>query len=140
MLEVNQLTPEAQEKIRAIRLRQQKAPSYFTRPKLKEKCEICGDTELLQRHHIQYEPVEVITVCYSCHCLIHNRKLAKNSIPPEQNSLNRKRVNHNYYLSTKKSKVKRVETDIKKIKRAATNHKHYIKIRGDTKNADEGPE
>ena len=29
MLEVNQLTPEAQEKIRAIRLRQQKAPSYI---------------------------------------------------------------------------------------------------------------
>ena len=139
MLEVNQLTPEAQEKIRAIRLRQQKAPSYFTRPKLKEKCEICGDTEILQRHHIQYEPPEVITVCYSCHCFIHNRKLAKNSIPPEQNSLNRKRVNHNYYLSIKKPKVKHIEIDIKKIKRAATNHKYYIKNRGDKNNANQRP-
>jgi len=34
---------------------------------LRDRCEICGSTENLERHHYDYsKPQEVITVCHSC--------------------------------------------------------------------------
>jgi len=35
---------------------------------LKESCEWCGSTKLLQRHHEDYDkPLEIITLCSDCH-------------------------------------------------------------------------
>lgn len=35
---------------------------------LKEKCELCGSTYNLERHHKDYnKPLEVITLCINCH-------------------------------------------------------------------------
>lgn len=35
-------------------------------------CTVCGATDNLIDHHINYEPGEVIPVCLSCHWKIHN--------------------------------------------------------------------
>ena len=41
---------------------------------LDSKCCICGRTENLERHHPDYnKPLNVITVCRSCHVLLHKR-------------------------------------------------------------------
>jgi len=43
---------------------------------LKEKCEVCGSTHNLQRHHPDYsKPLEVMTLCRDCHWAIHGRSL-----------------------------------------------------------------
>ena len=36
-----------------------------------EKCEICGATKNLQRHHISYEPEILQSLCVACHRNIH---------------------------------------------------------------------
>jgi len=47
------------------------AQKRVRRVPLKEKCELCGATEKLERHHPDYnKPLEVITVCATC-----NKKL-----------------------------------------------------------------
>lgn len=40
-----------------------------------DKCEICGATEGLEKHHPDYsKPLEVITLCRSCHMKLHMAK------------------------------------------------------------------
>jgi hypothetical protein len=54
------------EKVRAERLARKAVP-------LKERCEICGSTERLHRHHPDYsKPLDVITVCQPCHEKVHH--------------------------------------------------------------------
>ena len=39
---------------------------------LDDKCSSCGSTENLERHHPDYsKPLEVVTLCQSCHKRIH---------------------------------------------------------------------
>lgn len=37
-----------------------------------KRCEICFSEENLQKHHIDYESDETITLCASCHSTIHH--------------------------------------------------------------------
>jgi len=40
------------------------------------KCSICGSTENLERHHPDYDrPLDVVTLCRSCHCRVHSGTL-----------------------------------------------------------------
>ena len=40
------------------------------------KCVICGSTEKLHRHHPNYEkPLEIVTLCNSCHMKVHSGRL-----------------------------------------------------------------
>lgn len=51
----------------------QRKAQYYT--KLGSKCSFCIETENLERHHSDYnKPLEIITVCQSCHYKIHNNK------------------------------------------------------------------
>jgi len=44
---------------------------------LGEECKLCGSKENLERHHPDYQkPFEVMTVCRSCHRMIHTSKKA----------------------------------------------------------------
>lgn len=45
----------------------------------KSSCEICGSKEKLERHHVQYVPEKVITLCIKCHNRQHKalRRLEK---------------------------------------------------------------
>ena len=36
-----------------------------------QKCELCGATERLQRHHISYEPEITQLLCVNCHRDVH---------------------------------------------------------------------
>jgi len=36
-----------------------------------EKCEMCGATENIQRHHISYEPEIIQLLCVDCHKRVH---------------------------------------------------------------------
>lgn len=57
-------------KNREIKNAQSKA--LYHKVPLKRTCEICGTMENLQRHHPDYsKPLEVVTVCGSCHMRIH---------------------------------------------------------------------
>ena len=39
---------------------------------LASNCERCGSTEQLERHHPDYsKPLSIVTLCHSCHRLIH---------------------------------------------------------------------
>jgi len=42
-----------------------------------EKCEICGATEKIQRHHISYEPEIIQLLCVDCHKTVHNHGVGK---------------------------------------------------------------
>lgn len=43
---------------------------------LKPCCEICGSKENLQRHHLDYtQPYKIVTLCFSCHRKLHNRRI-----------------------------------------------------------------
>jgi hypothetical protein len=43
---------------------------------LGEKCEHCGSTNNLQKHHPDYsKPLEIVTLCRDCHRAIHGRTL-----------------------------------------------------------------
>lgn len=43
---------------------------------LKDKCENCGSTEKLERHHPDYsKPLEVQTLCINCHKKIHRKPI-----------------------------------------------------------------
>jgi hypothetical protein len=43
---------------------------------LKPCCENCGSTENLQRHHFDYnDPYKIVTLCFSCHRKLHNRRI-----------------------------------------------------------------
>lgn len=54
------------EKVRAQRLARRAVP-------LKDRCEICGSSERLHRHHPDYsKPLDVITVCQPCHEKVHH--------------------------------------------------------------------
>jgi len=35
------------------------------------ECDLCGDTENVDGHHISYEPEEVVDLCRSCHQKVH---------------------------------------------------------------------
>lgn len=37
-----------------------------------QRCEICGATEKIQRHHISYEPEIIQLLCVDCHRAVHN--------------------------------------------------------------------
>jgi hypothetical protein len=51
--------------------------------KLGEKCEICGNTEKLERHHEDYsKPLEVRTLCKYCHEAEHT-KLTATKLSPQ---------------------------------------------------------
>jgi len=45
-------------------------------------CEVCGANNLLILHHISYNPIQIITLCASCHSLLHNRFLKKKKVQP----------------------------------------------------------
>lgn len=54
---------------------QWKAEAIAKRMPIGSKCEFCGSTENLQRHHPSYEePTKFITVCCTCHRRIHQGK------------------------------------------------------------------
>lgn len=42
-----------------------------------KKCEICGSTENLQRHHVSYEPGITQILCVDCHKKVHNHGVGK---------------------------------------------------------------
>lgn len=51
---------------------------------LKNKCELCGSTEWLERHHPDYnKPMEVQTLCRSCHARQRAQKSDKMCICPK---------------------------------------------------------
>jgi hypothetical protein len=48
---------------------------------LKEKCEHCGSTEQLERHHFDYsKPLDVTTLCKRCHEAAHVNAAIKSGI------------------------------------------------------------
>lgn len=87
---------EVQDKILAIQAIQQKMPKNFWKPKLKDKCEICKCPTNLINHHIKYEPIEqTITVCHTCHSLIHGRNMGVKSQQQTTQKIKRK-INLSY--------------------------------------------
>jgi len=43
---------------------------------LKSSCQICGDTQNLERHHWRYDkPLMVATLCKFCHTVQHNKNV-----------------------------------------------------------------
>jgi hypothetical protein len=56
------------------------------------KCEACGDyfpAEQMVRHHISYEPEELVTVCRSCHLLIHRGRKYTHLRPVDNSATDR---------------------------------------------------
>jgi len=52
--------------------RSAKAQAYHKTP-LDIKCEVCGSSQNLERHHRDYsKPLEVVTLCRSCHTQLHH--------------------------------------------------------------------
>jgi hypothetical protein len=52
-----------------IRKAQKKADYYVP---LGQKCELCGSTQNLERHHPDYSnPLKIVTLCIKCHKKIH---------------------------------------------------------------------
>lgn len=47
--------------------------SKYKYAKFKNQCSICGITENLELHHIQYTRDDIVVVCRVCHCKIHRR-------------------------------------------------------------------
>jgi ribosomal protein S14 len=74
-------TLEQIEKIKAIANRQQDANEFF---KINNKCEVCGSIENLVRHEISYSPLETITLCASCHGILHHRFLKNKQVKPRK--------------------------------------------------------
>lgn len=77
-------SPKGREVSKRFRERYQKAYRETNREKIKAQslaryhiplgsaCEICGSTKNLQRHHPNYsKPLEVMTLCASCHRRVH---------------------------------------------------------------------
>ena len=66
---VNQSHRKHPEKLKARRMAQYKIP-------FKSACEICGDTNNLQRHHWNYDkPLMVNTLCSFCHNVQHQKNI-----------------------------------------------------------------
>jgi hypothetical protein len=72
-------TLEQIEKLRQLAKRQQ---DFSKVQKLKEACEVCGSTEHLLMHEVSYQPLETVTLCYSCHGILHHRFLKDKRVRP----------------------------------------------------------
>ena len=72
-------TPEQLEKLKAIAERQQDFSQILI---LKEACEVCGSKEHLLLHEVSYQPLETITLCSSCHGILHHRFLRNKKVKP----------------------------------------------------------
>jgi hypothetical protein len=51
------------------------------------RCEKCGTKYNLQRHHISYNPPNVIILCKECHKEVHKHKHGVGRISPYQRTL-----------------------------------------------------
>lgn len=120
MLELNNVSPEILAKIKAIQSRQQTHPKYYWHPKPKTNCEVCESPNNLQRHHIRYNPIEVITVCYNCHCLIHNRDVG---------------FSEGSFVSTSEKPLTILQVQRLKEKRKRNNKTYHLKHKGVKRNA-----
>lgn len=74
-----QISLEIEAKLRALAERQQDANGFFI---IASKCEVCGSTENLLRHEISYSPLETVTLCASCHGILHHRFLKDKRVKP----------------------------------------------------------
>jgi hypothetical protein len=76
------MNQEQYEKLKSLADRQQDAHDFI---KLKDYCEVCGKTSLETRlvfHEVSYSPLEYVTLCYSCHSILHVRFLRFKRVKP----------------------------------------------------------